>query len=358
MDLPLSIALSDNARTRPILEGKVKADGIAFTCTNMHPSELFWRQLRFAEFDVSEMSLSGLMMAVAGGDDRWVGIPVFTTRKMFQVGVLVRKDRGIEVPADLKGKKMGVPEYQQTAALWTRGYLQHEYDVHPRDMEFWMERNDDMSQGAAVGFRPPQGREAQLHPQRDKSGRDAARRQARRRLALSRQHQQLRSTAQPSTSTATRISRPCFPIRMPRASGFTRRPGIYPINHGMVIKREIAEKHPWTVAHIFNAFEKANALAEKARKEAVAYHLELGLLPPEAGKALATPVIQYGVEANRKVLETAAQYSYEQGLTPRLVKLEELFPPAMMALWTNTAYSQVAKAMPQPVPASDRQDGT
>src|SRR5258708_29473066 len=74
---------------------------------------------------------------------------------MVEVGILVRGDRGIEKPADLKGKKMGVPEYQQTAARWTRGYLQHEYDVHPRDMEFWMERNDEHSQGAATGFRPP-----------------------------------------------------------------------------------------------------------------------------------------------------------------------------------------------------------
>src|SRR5689334_14781503 len=111
MDLPLSLGMSENPRTRPIFDGKVKADGINLICTSVHPSELFWRQLRFADFDVSEMSLSAHLMAVANGDDRWVGIPVFTTRKMFQVGVLVRKDRGIDKPADLKGKKMGVPEY-------------------------------------------------------------------------------------------------------------------------------------------------------------------------------------------------------------------------------------------------------
>ena len=155
MKLQLSVAMANNPRTRPIIEGKVKPDGIEFICSELHASELFWRQLKFGDFDVSEMSMSSLMMAVAGGDDRWVAMPIFTTRRMFQVGVLVRKDRGIDKPADLKGKKMGVPEYQQTAALWTRGYLQHEYDVHPRDMEFWMERNDDHSQGAVVGFTPP-----------------------------------------------------------------------------------------------------------------------------------------------------------------------------------------------------------
>jgi 4,5-dihydroxyphthalate decarboxylase len=326
MDLPLSIAMSDNPRTRPVLEGKVKADGIAFTCTTMHPSELFWRQLCFAEFDVSEMSLSGLMMAVAGSDNRFVGIPVFTTRKMFQVGVLVRKDRGIEVPADLKGKKMGVPEYQQTAALWTRGYLQHEYDVHPRDMEFWMERNDDRSQGAAVGFRPPKDVKLNYIPNDTNLGEmllDGKLDGALRYLA--------NTNNAVDRSTLDLYRHPDFKTLFPdpHAEGvrFYRKTGIYPINHGMVIKREIAEKHPWTVAHIVAAFEKANALVEKTRKEAVEYHLETGLLPPEARMALATPIVRYGVEANRKTLETAAQYSYEQGLTSRLVKPEELFPP-------------------------------
>jgi 4,5-dihydroxyphthalate decarboxylase len=269
------------------------------------------------------------MMAVAGGDDRWVGIPVFTTRKMFQVGVLVRKDRGIEVPADLKGKKMGVPEYQQTAALWTRGYLQHEYDVHPRDMEFWMERNDDFSQGAIVGFRPPADVKLNYIPNSTSLGEM---------LLDGKLDGALRYLANTNNlvdrSNLDLYNHPDFKTLFsdPHAEGvrFYEETGIYPINHGMVIKREIAEKHPWTVLHILSAFQKANALAEKARKEAVAYHLELGLLPPGAGKALATPVIQHGVQANRKVLETAAQYSYEQGLTPRLVKLEELFAPSVM----------------------------
>src|ERR1700751_6039750 len=111
MRLQLSLAIADNPRTRPILDQKVRPDGIDLIGTRLHASELFWRQLRFGDFDVSEMSLSSLMMAVAGAGDPWVGIPIFTTRRMFQVGVLVRKDRGIEKPDDLKGRKMGVPEY-------------------------------------------------------------------------------------------------------------------------------------------------------------------------------------------------------------------------------------------------------
>jgi len=329
MKLQLSIAMADNPRTRPIFEGKVKADGIEFLATPLHASELFWRQLRFGDFDVSEMSVSSLMMAVANGDDRWVGIPVFTTRRMFHVGILVRKDSGINLPADLKGKRMGVPEYQQTAALWTRGYLQHEYDVHPRDMEFWMERNDDSSQGAATGFRPPKDVKLSYIPNDTNMGEM---------LLQGKLHGALRYLAGTNNlvdrSSVDLYKHPDFKTLFPdpHAEGVRsfEKSGIYPINHGMVIKREIAERHPWVILNIFKAFQKANELAEKARREAVEYHLETGLLPTSAKKALTTQLITHGIAANRKVLETAAHYSFEQGLTPRLIKLEELFALSVM----------------------------
>jgi 4,5-dihydroxyphthalate decarboxylase len=329
MKLQLSIAMANNPRTRPIIEGKVKPDGIDFICSELHASELFWRQLKFGDFDVSEMSMSSLMMAVAGGDDRWVAMPIFTTRRMFQVGVLVRKDRGIDKPADLKGKKMGVPEYQQTAALWTRGYLQHEYDVHPRDMEFWMERNDDHSQGAVVGFTPPKDVKVNYIPNDTNMGQM---------LLDGKLDGALRYLAGTNNlvdrSSVDLYKHPDFKTVFPdpHAEGvrFYEKTGIYPINHCMVVKREIADRHPWVVLNIFKAFVKANEIAEKARKEAVEYHLETGLLPASARKALATPIIQHGVAANRKTLETTAQYSFEQGLTPRLIKIEELFAPATL----------------------------
>src|ERR1700693_5284082 len=132
--------MGSNPRTGPVLDGQVAADGIDLIPGVVHPSELFWRQLRFADFDVSEMSFSSLMMSKAKGDERWTGLPIFTTRKFFHTEILVRRDARIDKPADLKGRRVGVPEYQQTAALWTRGVLQHEFDVAPQDMEFWMER--------------------------------------------------------------------------------------------------------------------------------------------------------------------------------------------------------------------------
>ncbi|MBW1804135.1 MAG: ABC transporter substrate-binding protein [Deltaproteobacteria bacterium] len=157
MNITLSMAISSNPRTWPVLDGTVKPDGIDLVPTILHPSEMFWRQLKFAEFDISEMSFSSLIMIRSQGDDRWVGLPVFTTRSFFHTGILVRRDSGIDSPEDMKGKRVGVPEYQQTAALWTRGILQNEFGVEPGDMEFWMERTPDISHAAATGFTPPPG---------------------------------------------------------------------------------------------------------------------------------------------------------------------------------------------------------
>jgi len=328
MDLPLSIAMSDNPRTRPVLEGKVKADGIALTCTSMHPSEMFWRQLRFAEFDVSEMSLSALMMEVAAGDDRWVGIPIFTTRKMFQVGVLVRKDRGIEVPADLKGKKMGVPEYQQTAALWTRGALQHEFGVHQSEMEHWMERVPTHSHGGATGFKPPPGTTVNQIPIEKSLGQMMVSGELQATIHYLRDNNLVDRSRidldhHPDIKTL-------FPDPIAEGVRYHKKTGIFPINHGMVIRREIAEKHPWTVLNLLKAYDQANEIANRQRIAHFEYHVWTGLISADAGKALREPAIRHGIKANRKTLETAAVYSHEQGLTPRLMKLEELFAPSAM----------------------------
>src|SRR5271166_4349331 len=102
--IELSIALSDNERTRPLLEGEVVPQAIKLVPTMIHPSEMFWRQLRFAEFDISEMSMSSLIISISRGERSWVAIPVFTMRKFFHTSIIVRNDAGIASPADLRGK--------------------------------------------------------------------------------------------------------------------------------------------------------------------------------------------------------------------------------------------------------------
>jgi 4,5-dihydroxyphthalate decarboxylase len=242
----------------------------------------------------------------------------------------VRRDRGIDKPADLKGKKIGVPEYQQTAALWSRGILQHEFGVAASDIgEWWMERNPEHSHGGKMGFKAPPGVNLSYIPTTTDMGEMLLEGKLDGALLY------LAGTNNLVDRSSADLNRhPDFKLLFsdPLAEGarYYRKTGIYPINHGMVIKREIADKHPWAILNIYKAFEQANELAEKARIEANEYHLEAGLVPPEMRKSLATPLVRHGIHANRKILETAAQFSHEQGLTPRLMKLEELFAPSVM----------------------------
>lgn len=323
MKLQLSLGITSNPRTWPILDGRVVPDAIDPLITPCDPSELFWRQLRFGDFDVSEMSMSSLMMIRAQGDDRFIGLPVFTTRQFFHTKILVRRDARINAPADLKGKRVGVPEYQQTAALWIRGITQSEFGVTPRDMEFWMEREPSRSHAGAVGFKPPPGVTIhQIPPDKSigsmmvKGELDACMFYIRNQNLIDRSSEDLANHPD---------IKPLFPDSAAESVRYFEKTGIYPINHGMVVKRELAERNPWVVVNLLKAFNAANDIANRERIEHVAYHLETGRVPPQYRAALAAPLITHGLKANRATLETAASYSLEQGLTPRLLKLDELF---------------------------------
>ncbi len=328
MTLQLSIGMASNPRSWPVLDGRVKPDGIELTCNVVPVSELFWRQLRFAEFDVSEMSFSSLLMTIARGNERWVGLPIFTTREFFHTRMLVRRDAGIERPEDLKGKRVGVPEYQQTAALWGRGALQHEWGVKPSDMEFFMERSPSHSHAGAVKFTAPPGVTIHQIPDEKNIGEMLLKKE----LDATLLYYGIANRVDRSTARLDGHPdiKPLFPDRLAEGVRYYRKTGIFPINHGMVVRRSIAEKNPWVITNLLAAFRKANEIAERERAIHTDYHVVTGLLPREAREALATPLIRHGIAANRMVLETAAQYSVEQGLTPRLMKLDEVFAPATL----------------------------
>lgn len=329
-DLQLSMAMQSNARSRPVLDGRIKPEGIDLAVTVAHGSEIFWRQLHFAEFDVSEMSLSSLLILTANGNRDWMGIPVFTMRRFFHTTIWVRKDAGINTPADLRGNRVGVPEYQQTAALWARGVVQHEFGVAPAEIEWFMERTEAVSHGGATGFRPPPGvRVNRIAPPDDigtmlVDGRlDAALHYLSDRNLVDRSR--IRLEDRPEV-------RYLFANPAEEGRRYYAKTGIFPINHGMVVRRAIVERHPWVVLNIFNAFRTAKDrwLARVAR--AAETHLELGLLPQGAEAALRTDPYPYGIVANRRVLETVTQYSHEQGLTPRKLALEEIFAESTLGL--------------------------
>jgi 4,5-dihydroxyphthalate decarboxylase len=327
--LELSIALSDNENTRAVLDGRVSPDAIKLHPTALHPSEMFWRQLKFGEFDVSEMSMSSLTIATSQGPTPWVMIPVFTTREFFHLRCLVRVASGIKEPADLKGKRVGVPEYQQTAALWSRGVLQHEFGVHPRDVEWHMERTADMSHGGATAFKPPEGVTVHRIPLSTNIGEMLVKGELDATL-LYLTHRNLVDRSRIDLSNDPRF-RPLFD-RKAEAARYYAKTGIYQINHGMVIRRSVHEKYPWAALNIYNAFAQARGEITRARDNALHRHYEPGLLGDDVRKALATDTMAYGVKTNRKVLETITQYVHEQGLSSRRVALDELFAPSTMDL--------------------------
>jgi 4,5-dihydroxyphthalate decarboxylase len=325
-DLKLSLAITRNPCTWAIIDGRVKPDGIDFTKTVLGPAEMFWRQLRFAEFDVSEISMSELMMIRGRGDDRFIGIPVFTTRRFYHTMMFVRKDAGIASPADLKGKRVGVPEYVQTAALWTRGVLENEFGVAPKDMTFFMERVPERSHAGAIGFKAPPGVTINQIPPEKSIGSMMLSGELDACMAYFGGNPGLIDRSDVDLGNHSDV-RPLFPDPTAEGIRYYKKAGIFPINHGMAIKRAAFEQNPWVVLNILKAFIEANDITEAERREHVAYHFETGLVPPDYRKPLAARLITHGLKANRATLELAAKYSNQQGLTPRVMTMDELFAP-------------------------------
>ncbi|HET7021285.1 MAG TPA: PhnD/SsuA/transferrin family substrate-binding protein [Xanthobacteraceae bacterium] len=324
--LELSIALSDNERTRPLIEGRVVPQGIKPVITVVHPSEMFWRQLRFAEFDVSEMSMSSLIIATSRGDTRWVAIPVFTMRKFFHTSIMVRRDSTIAAPADLRGKRIGVPEYQQTWAIWSRGVLQHEFGVHARDIEWFMERNPEKSHGGATGFSPPGVRLHYIAPNTNigemlvRGELDGA--------LLYLVHPNLIDR---STLDVSGVTRHLFPDPAAEGRRFYAKTGLFPINHTVVVRRSLLERHPWVPLNLYAAFVAAKEEIARYGQSYLHWYFETGLLDDSVQRALgAHDPLAYGFKASRAVLDTIAQYVHEQGLSERRVKVEELFVPSTL----------------------------
>jgi 4,5-dihydroxyphthalate decarboxylase len=308
----------------------VKPDGIELAVSTVHPSEMFWRQLRFSEFDISEMSWSSLLIAISQGDKRWVALPIFTARGFPHTGILVRTDRGIEKPEDLKGKRVAVPEYQQTSALWSRGVLQHEFGVTAWDMNWFMERTEELSHGGATGFKPP----AKLNFQRivppDNIGTmlldgrvDASL------LYLTDVNLVDRSRVDLRNRPEVRL---LFRDQVAEGARYYKKTGFYPANHCVVFQRQVLEKYPWAALNVYKAFAAAKDLVQLPGREFASIYFDLALLPASERKVLDVDPYPYGVQANRAMLEALTQFSHEQGLTERRLKLEEVFYPATLDL--------------------------
>jgi 4,5-dihydroxyphthalate decarboxylase len=332
-NIDLSFAIGSNPRSRPIISGRVQAQGIDLHCSTIHASELFWRQLTYQEFELSEMSMSSLLIAISRGIDTFVGIPIFTTRNFFHTGVLVREDRGIEKPSDLAGKRVGVPEYQQTAALWSRGILQHEYGVDPRDLHWFMERPPQKSHGGATGFQPPEGVTLEYIPSDTDMGEMLATGELDAALHYLAGTNNLVDRSSRTFGPGSGV-RPLFDARVESARYFGKT-GIYPVNHCVAIRRDVLEAHPWIPLNLYSAFLEAKRVAaaeslgggvsSSVSAAGLDPFLDTGTVGPEVKDALAVDLFPYGVQDNRELLETILLYSYEQGLSARKLALEDVF---------------------------------
>jgi 4,5-dihydroxyphthalate decarboxylase len=320
--LKLSCTLSTNPRTIPIINGSVKPEGIDLEVTPLFPSEMFLRQLKFAEFDVSEMSLSSLTIATSQAPTEWVGLPIFTSRRFFHTGIYIRTDRGIDSPADLAGKNVGVPEFQQTAALWARAVLRHEFGVDSRTMHWHMERSPAQSHGGQTGFSPPPGIDLQYIPAEKNIGQmlvdgelDALIHWIDERNLVD------RSSVNPLSSPNVRM----LFDRVAEAKRYYAKTNVYPINHGMVVRRSIVEKHPWVVLNLYDAFVRAKEhIAHQIDVELYPY-FEGGLFDDSVAPALKRDPLAYGVKSSRHVLEMIAQATVDDGLAKRKIGLDEMF---------------------------------
>jgi 4,5-dihydroxyphthalate decarboxylase len=333
--LTLSFISAYNERVEPLMNGTVQAEGIELIPTYSHPAETFWRQLKFGEFQVAEMSMSSYSIAKSQGADM-IALPVFPSRRLFQTELSYHVDSGVTKPEDLAGKKLGVAEYQQTAALWIRGILEHDFGVSQYKIHWYMERSEEMSHGAATGFKPPPGISfSRIAPNKSLAS------------TLLDNELDVAHVSSPFVLKANALDRSSriggkgdwsnvralFPDRMAEAARFHKKHGFLPVNHAYIIRGDIYKKYPWVAFNLYTAFVKAKALAREKLQERIPSALFFG---PEYG-AMTRDMIgddpfPYGIKANKAMLETITSYSFEQGLTPQKMNVEELFAEQTLEL--------------------------
>jgi 4,5-dihydroxyphthalate decarboxylase len=325
--LRLSFISAFNERVEPLMNGTIEAEGIELIPTYSHPSETFWRQLKFHEFEVAEMSMSSYLIARSRGVDM-MAIPVFPSRRFFHADLSYHVDSGVKAPGDLVGKRIGVGEYQQTAALWARGVLDHDYGVSQYKVHWYMERTEELSHGGATGFTPPPGISFhRIPPDQSLASMlvnhelDAAP------LHLTRAVNVIdRSTRIRGSEGDWSKVKPLFPDLMAEGKRFFDKYGFVPVNHTYIIRGDVYRANPWVAFNLYNGFVKAKAYAREKLLERIPAALFFG---PEyltmTKDMLGDDPFPYSIKANAAMLETIINFSHEQGLTPRKMKVEELF---------------------------------
>jgi 4,5-dihydroxyphthalate decarboxylase len=318
----LTLACWDYDRTRALQDGRVEVEGVDLTYLPLRVEETFWRMLRYGEFDAAELSMGSYLMAREKGAPRLIAIPVFPSRAFRHSCIYINAKSGIKEPKDMAGKRVGVPEYQITMAIWARGILEHEYGVKPEQMK-WLTggeehpgREDKIRHDLpkTLDIRPI-GPEQTLSSMLERGEIDA-----------------MISAHMPSpfVRRSPNVARliPDFP-RVEK--DYYRRTKIFPIMHTVAFREDFYEKHPWVAQSLYKAFAESKKICQESMYEfsALKYMLAWSIAEMEDERELfgAGERWPYGLETNRHVLETLVQYAHEQGLIKNRPELKSLFAP-------------------------------
>lgn len=326
--LQLSIAVGDYDRTRPLVDGSVPIDGVAPIFLLLSPEEIFFRAFRHADFDICELSLSSFTVRTARGDNPYIGIPVFPSRAFRHTAIVIRTDRGIEQPADLKGRCIGTPEYQLTACVWARALLEDEFGIRPADINWICGGMEQAGRVEKIKLQLPPDVSLEYAPQ-DRT------------LNAMLEAGEIDGIIGPRVPSSFVRGEPgvdwLFADPAAAAADYYRRTGIFPIMHVLGIRRTLAAQHPWLPATAYKAFASAKSVALARLADTSATKVTLPFVDEQlraARQLLGRDFWSYGLdEANRRTLDTFLRHHHAQGLSVRKVEVEELFHPASMELF-------------------------
>lgn len=321
--LPITIATWDYDRVRPLMDGRVEVEGCEVNFLPMTVEECFHRAYFHGEFDVAEIGLSPFLIALSRGIAPYVALPAFLSRTFRHSAVYVRSDRGIASPSDLRGKRIGVPEYQQSAALWVRGFLKDDFGIEPAEIQ-WVQggleqvgRKDKFPLNLPADFPLTSASSSSLSDLLAHGELDA-----------------VISARAPSCHGRAGVPvQRLFADYRAVEKDYFRRTGLFPVMHAVGVRQDLAAKHPWLPASVYKAFAAAKRIADQDLKEVTALKIGLPWVTAELESTQAVmgdDFWSYGVAANRKTLEAMTRYSHEQGLAVRKLSVEEIFAPTTL----------------------------
>jgi 4,5-dihydroxyphthalate decarboxylase len=323
MNLPISIAVGDYDRVRPLEDGRARIDGCEPIFLHLEPEEIFFRGFRQEAFDVCELSISTFALRTARGDCPYVGVPVFPSRAFRHTAIYIRTDRGIAAPKDLKGKRIGIPEYQVTANVWARAILLDDHGVDPSHIRWIQGGQEQPGRVEKATFDLPEGVHVEPAPEgKTLSGMLSA--------------GEIDGLIAPRAPSCFLRGEPnigwLFKDPQAAAADWFRRTRIFPIMHLLGVKRALAEQHPWLPGALLKAFEAAKQITIAALADPAAPKVTLPFVEEQvraARELMGQDYWPYGLEANRVVLETFLEHHHRQGLSARRLAPEELFHPSV-----------------------------